>query len=88
MDWSSVSPTERTVSVAPLNAIKVLCMVKPADDVFLGVEVDGENDQVLEFGLGGEPLEDRLLRRAGRAPRGPESTTIDRLIFWAARKRF
>ena len=32
------------------------------------VEIDHEHDEILELGLGGELLEDRLLRPAGRTP--------------------
>src|SRR5579875_563404 len=40
-----------------------------ADDVLLGIEIDREDDQIPERRLGGESVENRLLCRAGRAPR-------------------
>lgn len=55
--------------------------------VFLGVEIDLEDDEIVELGLAGQFHQNRILRPAGRAPgREDISTRIDFPSFLAAAK--
>ena len=70
-----VSPTERPVSLSPLNAIKrrLRAHAKGLHGVLLVVEIDHEIYEILEFRRGHQLAQDRVLGLAGRTPGGVDA---------------